>query len=148
MLFPNILCLPWNLSDRSLAITEELQPFLTTMKSVENRSFDWNSVRLKLPSLDKQLPISMSPFDIPVRATQHDSPSSPGAHSRLHFQLRIFFFFKRSSRICSVIYQWKVSADSSNEEFLLKADDEEEKPLLRLGQPHDSALQNSKVCIS
>lgn len=32
------------------------------------------------------------------------------------------------------------------EEGLLKADDEEEQPLLRLRQPNRSGLQNSKVC--
>lgn len=40
------------------------------------------------------------------------------------------------------------SADSAKEECLLKADDEEEQPLLHLDQPNGGALRNSKVCIS
>ncbi|KAG0589829.1 hypothetical protein KC19_1G051600 [Ceratodon purpureus] len=62
---------------RSVAITEELQRFETAMKAMENRSFDWNSVRLQIPSFDKQQPRAMSSFDIPVRHTPQDSLSSP-----------------------------------------------------------------------
>ncbi|KAG0628734.1 hypothetical protein M758_1G049200 [Ceratodon purpureus] len=47
------------------------------MKAMENRSFDWNSVRLQIPSFDKQQSRAMSSFDIPVRHTPQDSLSSP-----------------------------------------------------------------------
>lgn len=44
---------------------------------MEDRRFDWNLVRLQIPRVEKQLPRTTSPLDIPVRHTQRDSLSSP-----------------------------------------------------------------------
>ena len=51
--------------------------------------FDWNLVKLQIPSVEKQLPRTMSPLDIPVCHTQRDSLSSPGSQSDLTFLLKI-----------------------------------------------------------
>jgi hypothetical protein len=143
----------WYVIYRSVAGSKELHVLQITMKAMEDRRFDWNLVRLQIPRVEKQLPRTMSPLDIPVRHTQCDSLSSPGSHSDLTFLLKIMcvLMFLWNQNIvykvfCNILMEGE-SADSV-EECILKALDEEEQPLLRLEQPNGSALQNSKVCVS